>query len=42
MCIIAECECIVTYSLRDFAGAARFGVRAVTSKEFLRERGLLP
>jgi predicted nucleic acid-binding protein len=40
-CVEAECEYIVTYDQRDFAGAERFGVRIVTPREFLQERGLL-
>jgi IS5 family transposase len=35
------CESIVTYNQRDFAGADRFGVRIVTPREFLQERGRL-
>jgi len=41
LAVEAECEYIVTYNQRDFAGADRFGVRIVTPREFLQERGLL-
>jgi putative PIN family toxin of toxin-antitoxin system len=41
LAVEAECESIVTYNQRDFAGADRFGVRIVTPREFLQERGLL-
>lgn len=42
LAVEAECECIVTYNQRNFAGAERFGVRIVTPREFLASRGLLP
>ena len=35
----ACCEFIVTHNLRDFRGVERFGIRAVTPSEFLREIG---
>ena len=41
LAVEAECQWIVTYNQRDFAGAARFGVRIVTPREFLALRGLL-
>lgn len=41
LAVEAECEYIVTYNQRDFARADRFGVRIVTPREFLQERGLL-
>jgi len=41
LAVEAECGYIVTYNRRDFAGADRFGVRIVTPREFLQERGLL-
>jgi hypothetical protein len=31
----AGCDAIVTHNLRDFAGAAEFGVRALTPAQFL-------
>jgi hypothetical protein len=33
---------IVTFSVRDFIGADRFGVRAITPREYLQEIGDLP
>lgn len=36
------CDFIVTYNVRDFEGADRFGVRVVTPGEFLRAIGALP
>ena len=35
----ASCEFVVTHNLRDFRGMERFGVRAVSPSEFLRETG---
>lgn len=35
----ASCEFLVTHNLRDFKGIERFGVRAVSPIEFLREIG---
>ena len=34
-----RCQTIVTHNLRDFAGCERFGVRALTPREFLRLLG---
>ncbi|MBL1277427.1 MAG: putative toxin-antitoxin system toxin component, PIN family [Ectothiorhodospiraceae bacterium] len=33
---------IVTYNKKDFVGIDKFGIKALTSKEFLNRRGLLP
>ena len=41
LAVSARCEYIVTYNKRDFPGVDQFGLRAVTSKEFLREIGEL-
>ena len=38
----AGCDFIVTHNLRDFRGIERFGVKAITPKEFLRIIGGLP
>jgi predicted nucleic acid-binding protein len=38
----AACDFIVTHNLRDFRGIERFGVKAITPKEFLRIIGGLP
>jgi len=35
--VAGECESIVTYNLRDFAGSERFGIRVQTPREFLAE-----
>jgi len=32
---------IVTYNKKDFVGIEKFGIKALTSKEFLKKRGLL-
>jgi len=42
LAVAAACDYIVTFNLRDFRGAERFGVRALTPQEFLREIGELP
>jgi hypothetical protein len=31
-----QCEYIVTYNVRDFKGSDKFGIRAITPKEFLQ------
>ncbi len=38
----ADCDFIITFNIRDFAGAEHFGVRVVTPKEFLKTIGALP
>ncbi len=35
----ASCEFVVTHNLRDFRGIERYGVRALSPSEFLREIG---
>lgn len=35
--VAAHCEAIVTHNVRDFAGARKLGVRALTPGEFLAE-----
>ncbi len=42
LAVEACCDFIVTYNKRDFEGAEKFGIRVVTPKEFLLERGLIP
>lgn len=37
LAVAGGCEAIVTYNVRDFRGAERFGLRVVTPSEFLRE-----
>jgi len=36
------CDDIVTFNMRDFAGAEKFGVTAIRPQEFLRELGEIP
>jgi putative PIN family toxin of toxin-antitoxin system len=38
----AGCDIVVTHNVRDFAGAERFGVRALTPGEFLKRIGVIP
>jgi putative PIN family toxin of toxin-antitoxin system len=35
--VAGECDTIVTYNVRDFAGIERFGIRVQTPREFLEE-----
>ena len=42
LAVSAGCEIIVTYNKDDFEGAKRFGIRAMTAQEFLRQIGELP
>jgi putative PIN family toxin of toxin-antitoxin system len=39
--VAARCDFIVSYNKRDFAGIERFGLRVLTSKEFLAYIGEL-
>jgi hypothetical protein len=39
--VAAECEAIVTYNVRHFAGAERFGIRVLEPGPFLRGIGVL-
>lgn len=39
LAVEAECEAILTYNQRDFAGIEQFGVRTITPREFLLEMG---
>jgi predicted nucleic acid-binding protein len=39
--VASESKYVITHNLRDFQGIERFGIRAVTPKEFLVERGLI-
>lgn len=41
LAVAADCQVIVTYNVRDFRGAERFGIRVLTPQEFLREIGEL-
>lgn len=42
LAVAAQCDFIVTYNKDDFKGIERFGLRALTAKEFLQEIGELP
>jgi putative PIN family toxin of toxin-antitoxin system len=37
----SQCEYIITFNKKDFIGAEKFGIKVVTPKEFLVERGIL-
>jgi putative PIN family toxin of toxin-antitoxin system len=39
LAVTGDCKFIVTYNVKDFKGVERFGLRAVTPKEFLEEIG---
>ena len=39
LAVKANCELIVTYNIRDFAGCERFGIRALAPVELLRRIG---
>lgn len=41
LAVKAECEIIITYNMRDFAGVERFGVRALPPAAFLVQIGVL-
>ena len=38
----ASCDFVVTHNVRDFAGAERFGLQAITPGEFLTRIGAFP
>jgi predicted nucleic acid-binding protein len=39
--VAGNCDAIITYNLRDFAGADKFGVRILTPGDFLQRIGEL-
>ena len=39
LAVAADCDAIVTFNQRDFAGVEQFGLRVVTPGEFLKEIG---
>jgi putative PIN family toxin of toxin-antitoxin system len=41
LAVTANCEFIITYNLDDFNGSDKFGVNAITPKEFLQKIGEL-
>jgi predicted nucleic acid-binding protein len=36
LAVSAECDYIVTYNISDFRGSGKFGIQAITPKEFLQ------
>jgi putative PIN family toxin of toxin-antitoxin system len=42
LAVKAECESIITYNTRDFAGVEQFGLNLLEPSEFLRLIGKLP
>jgi len=40
--VTAACETMVTYNVTDFEGVEQFGLKVMTSREFLEEIGELP
>jgi putative PIN family toxin of toxin-antitoxin system len=42
LAVKAECESIITYNTRDFAGVEQFGLNRLEPSEFLRLIGKLP
>lgn len=36
LAVRANCQYIVTYNTRDFSGVNKFGIKAITAKEFLK------
>jgi putative PIN family toxin of toxin-antitoxin system len=41
LAVTANCDCIVTYNQKDFQGVGDFGVKVITSQEFLKRIGEL-
>jgi putative PIN family toxin of toxin-antitoxin system len=39
LAVESRCDYIVTFNVRDFAGAGKFGVEVITPQEFLRKLG---
>ena len=42
LAVAASCGTVVTHNIRDFQGAARFGIKAMTPFVFLRQIGVSP
>ncbi len=42
LAVESQCDFIVTFNVRDFAGSEKFGVTAVTPQEFLKKLDELP
>lgn len=41
LAIKGQCDAIVTFNIRNFRGAAQFGIRAIRPQTFLREIGVI-
>ncbi len=41
LAVEAQCEYIVTFNRKDFAGCEQFGIAAITPQEFLRHIGII-
>ena len=39
LAVESQCDFIITYNIKDFAGAEKFGIKAITPQDFLRELG---
>jgi len=39
LAVESQCDFIITFNIRDFAGAERFGIEVITPQEFLRKLG---
>ncbi len=39
LAVESQCDFIVTYNIKDFAGAEKFGVEAIKPQDFLRKLG---
>ncbi len=42
LAVAGGCDGIVTFNVRDFAGAERFGLWIVTPRDFLKRIGAVP
>lgn len=42
LAVTAQCDYIVTYNIKDFVGAEKFGIRVANPKLFLQEIGQIP
>jgi putative PIN family toxin of toxin-antitoxin system len=42
LAVTGNCDVIISYNKKDFAGVDQFGLRVLSAKEFLKEIGELP
>lgn len=42
LAVAAECSSIITYNIKDFAGAEQFGIQVISPLSFLKTTGELP